>query len=167
MADLSGKKYLPMMMDVTEKSILLIGAGNACAEKLRTLLSLDMQVTVISDSFLPVFQNNDKLKLIERKYTVGDMQNFDIIYCGINDETERKKIRDEAETLGKLINFVDRPLESDFISASSLIYENFTIFISTYGKSPGGAKKIRETLEQKISLNSLNKEIGEMIKKRR
>lgn len=154
------------MMDVTEKSILLIGAGNACAEKLKTLLSLDMQITVISDSFLPVFKNNDRLSLIERKYAYGDMQNFDIIYCGINDETERKKIRTEAEKKNKLINFVDRPLESDFISASSLIYENFTIFISTYGKSPGGAKKIRETIEEKISLKTLNDEIGEIIRKR-
>lgn len=154
------------MMDVTEKSILLIGAGNACAEKLKTLLSLDMQITVISDSFLPVFKNNDRLELIERKYAYGDMQNFDIIYCGINDEETRNRIRTEAKERSKLINFVDRPLDSDFISASSLIYENFTIFISTYGRSPGGAKKIRETLEQKISLETLNEEIGEMIKKR-
>lgn len=154
------------MMDVTEKSILLIGAGNACAEKLKTLLSLDMQITVISDSFLPIFKNNEKFHLIERKYSYGDMQNFDIIYCGINDETERKKIRTEAEEKKKLINFVDRPLDSDFISASSLIYDNFTIFISTYGRSPGGAKKIRETLEAKMSLETLNDEIGEMIRKR-
>jgi precorrin-2 dehydrogenase / sirohydrochlorin ferrochelatase len=154
------------MLDVSKKKILLIGAGKAGLEKLRTFSQLDTTITVISKDFLSEFFEHSNLLCIQKVYEYGDMDNFDIVYSGINDKLESVKIKEEAKLKNKLINFIDKPDDSEFISASSLIFDHFTIFISTYGKAPGAAKKIRETLEDKISFNDLEDYVKNYIKER-
>ncbi|MCB1141534.1 MAG: bifunctional precorrin-2 dehydrogenase/sirohydrochlorin ferrochelatase [Leptospiraceae bacterium] len=160
------KTYLPILLDISNKDILLIGGGKSALEKLRTLSQLNKKVRVISDVFLEEFRRYDFLELIERKYETGDMDPYSVIYCGINDPEEEYKIFLEARKKGKLINFIDQVDSSDFISASSLIYSNFTIFISTYGKSPGGAKMIREEIENKMNLSQINSYVGKLAEER-
>ncbi|MCB1176147.1 MAG: hypothetical protein KDK36_01090 [Leptospiraceae bacterium] len=160
------KKYLPLMMDVTEKKILILGGGKASAEKLRTLSQLGKKVRVISPEFVEDFNGKDWLELVRREYQYGDLDEFDIIYCGINDQDLEKEIKREAVSKGKFINFIDKVEYSDFISVAGFIKDTFSIFISTYGKAPGGAKKIREIIEDKLDLEKLDKEISEYIVER-
>ncbi|HMY29845.1 MAG TPA: NAD(P)-dependent oxidoreductase [Leptospiraceae bacterium] len=154
------------MMDVTNRKILLLGGGKASAEKLRTLAQLNLRITAISPQFIEEFHSLDWIDFIYRKYQYGDLEGFDIVYCGINDPIEEKKILQEAKERKVLINFIDQVEDSDFISASTLIRENFTLFISTYGKSPGGAKMIREEIESKIDLSNLDRQVGVKAKER-
>lgn len=154
------------MLDVTNKKILLLGGGKASAEKLRTLSQLNMRITAISPNFIEEFHSKDWIDFIYRKYQYGDLSGFDLVYCGINDPIVEKEILNEAREKTVLINFIDQVENSDFISASTLIQENFTLFISTYGKSPGGAKMIRQELESKIDLPMLDVKVGEMARER-
>jgi len=154
------------MLDVTEKNILILGGGKASAEKLRTLSQLELNVTVISPEFDAEFQDKPWLNLIKRKYQKGDLRNFDLVYSGVNHKPTEMEILSEANENKIPVNFVDNPGKSNFISASSLICDSFTIFISTYGRAPGGAKKIRETIESSIDLGALDAEVGEYIRLR-
>jgi precorrin-2 dehydrogenase / sirohydrochlorin ferrochelatase len=160
------KKYLPVMLDVTNKKILILGAGKAGAEKLRTLGGLGIKVTVISETFLEEFQDKPWLDLIQKSYEYGDLNGFDIVYCGINNPNLESLVLQEAKEKSILINFIDKVEDSQFISASSIIKEAFTIFISTYGKAPGGAKKLREEIESKLDLEHLNREINILAEER-
>lgn len=162
----STKQYLPLMLDVTDRNILLIGAGRACAEKLRTLAQLGKTIRVIAPEIEPEFLNKEWIQIERRTFRTGDLRGFDIVYAGINDPVEEQKILAEARTLNLLINFVDEPALSDFISVSALIRKWFTIFISTYGKGPGMTKRIRQMLEEKLDLDALDREAGEYIRKR-
>ncbi len=154
------------MLDVTNKKILLLGGGKASAEKLRTLSQLQKRITAISPDFIDEFHSLDWIDFIYRKYEYGDLKNFDIVYCGVNDQSVEAEILKEARERNILINFIDKVEDSDFISASTLIQENFSIFISTYGRAPGGAKMIRQELEAKIDLPGLNLIVGTMAKER-
>jgi precorrin-2 dehydrogenase/sirohydrochlorin ferrochelatase len=154
------------MLDVTSKNILLLGGGKASAEKLRTLSQLRKRITAISPEFIPEFHSLDWIDFIYRKYQHGDLKDFDVVYCGVNDREVENEILKEARECNILINFIDKVEDSDFISASTLIQENFSIFISTYGRAPGGAKMIRQELEAKIDLAGLNLKVGEMAKER-
>ncbi len=154
------------MLDVTNKKILLLGGGKASAEKLRTLSQLGKRITAISPEFIDDFHSLDWIDFIYRKYQYGDLKDFDVVYCGVNDREVETEISKEARERNILINFIDKVEDSDFISASTLIQENFSIFISTYGRAPGGAKMIRQELEAKIDLTGLNVRVGEMAKER-
>lgn len=154
------------MLEVSEKNILLIGGGKAAAEKLRTLSQLNKKIKAISPVFLDEFKNLDWIDLEYRKYQKGDLKNFDIVYVGINDIEEEKRILEEAIDEKILINFIDKVEYSDFISVAGFIKENFSIFISTYGKGPGASKKIRMEIESKLDLNQIDLDVGEYIKNR-
>jgi siroheme synthase (precorrin-2 oxidase/ferrochelatase) len=183
MADLQNKNYLPLLLDVTEKKILMIGAGLACREKLRTLSLSGKSVTVISSSFHEDFLNKNWITREERRYRKGDLLGYDIVYVGINNPEVSVQIQSEVAAIREgdsgffreirplmdeysdsllkrniLINFVDKPLVSDFISPAVLIKKYFAVFISTFGRGPGMTKKIRQTLEEKIDLDALDEE---------
>jgi len=166
MAEKAKKIYYPLMLDITDKNILIIGGGPAAAEKLRSLSQTGKTVKVIAREFSDAFRNQDWLQLEQRAYQSGDLQGFDLVYVGINDPQEEERILHDAKNLNLLINFVDKVENSDFISPSVLLRENFALFISTYGKGPGMTKKIRKTIEEKIDLDALNREAGEYFKKR-
>jgi len=161
------KTYLPIMLDVTEKNILILGAGKASAEKLRTLSSLNKKIRVISKSFREDFLDKPYLELIQKEYEYGDLKGFDVVYSGVNDKKVELEILKEAKERKILINFIDQVDSSDFISAASIIKDSFSIFISTYGRSPGGAKKIRQEIEAKLNLEHLSQEISKLAQERK
>ncbi|MBK6603977.1 MAG: hypothetical protein KBF99_11615 [Leptospiraceae bacterium] len=155
-----------MMLDVTNKNILLLGGGKASAEKLRTLSQLGKRITAISPDFIEEFHSLDWIDFVYRKYQYGDLKGFDVVYSGVNDRDVELEILKEAKERNVLINFIDKVEDSLFISASTLIQDNFSIFISTYGRAPGGAKLIRQELEAKIDLLNLNLKVGDMARER-
>jgi len=163
----SDEKYLPVMLNVTDKKVLVIGAGKACAEKLHSLGQIKPDVTVIAEKIDPVFRENPWMKIIEKRYQPGDMDRFDLVYCGINDPETEKEIQKEAHQKRILINFIDQRSLSDFISPSVIQRENFSVFISTFGKGPGATKQIRKTIESSLDLDQLNRLTGEYIEKRK
>ncbi|MBL0262747.1 MAG: hypothetical protein IPQ05_02495 [Leptospiraceae bacterium] len=155
-----------MMLDVTNKNILLLGGGKASAEKLRTLSQLGKRITAISPDFIEEFHSLDWIDFVYRKYQYGDLKGFDVVYSKVNDRDVELEILKEAKERNVLINFIDKVEDSLFISASTLIQDNFSIFISTYGRAPGGAKLIRQELEAKIDLLNLNLKVGDMARER-
>jgi siroheme synthase-like protein len=160
------KIYLPVMLDVTNTEILVLGGGKASAEKLRTLSQLNKKIKVISKEFISDFYEKDWLELVQREYQYGDLNGFKIVYCGINDPVIEKVVLQESIERNILINFIDKVEDSQFISVAGFIKKSFSIFISTYGKSPKGAKRIRQEIENKINLEELDTEITEYIKER-
>ncbi len=161
------KTYLPIMLDVTEKNILILGGGKASAEKLKTLSSLNKKIRVISKSFIDEFLDKPYLELIQKEYEYGDLAGFDVVYSGVNDKKVESEILREARERKILINFIDQVEYSDFISAASIIKDSFSIFISTYGRSPAGAKKLRQEIESKLDLELLNQEISRLAEERK
>jgi precorrin-2 dehydrogenase / sirohydrochlorin ferrochelatase len=160
------KQYIPLMIEISKKNILLIGGGKAAAEKLRTLSQLQKKITAISPEFVEEFHGLKWIDFQYRKYKFGDLDNFDLVYVGINDPKIEKEILVEAREKRILINFIDKVEDSDFISVAGFIKKNFSIFISTYGKGPGASKKIRQEIEAKLNLEQIDIEVGEYIKQR-
>ncbi len=144
----------------------MIGAGAACAEKLKSLSELGRGITVIAPRFHPSFLEQNWIRRIPRHYRQGDLKGFDLAYVGIDDASAEEEILQEAREEGCLVNFVNRVPLSDFISPSALIRRHFALFISTFGRGPGAVKKIRRLLEEKLDLETLDRETGEYIRKR-
>lgn len=159
--------YLPILLKITGKNILVIGAGNACREKLNSLRQLGTRITVVAPELHPDFLDQDWIEIRKRKFTAEDLEGMDIVYSGVNNPDLETEIFRECRKRCILVNFVDKVEYSDFISPSLLKRKNFSIFISTYGKGPGATKKIRQTIEEKINLEELDKTTGDYIKNRR
>ncbi|MEI4913981.1 NAD(P)-dependent oxidoreductase, partial [Klebsiella pneumoniae] len=79
-----------------------------------------------------------------------DVDGADIVIIGINDKTKSAEISEVAKGKNKLVNVADTPDLCDFYLSSVVQKGNVKIAISTNGKSPTVAKRLKEVLNEAI-----------------
>lgn len=144
----------PIFLKVHELNVLLVGGGFVGTEKLEFLLksSPQAQVTAVSKEFRPEFlelaAKTDTVTLIEDVYDEKYLGGKHIVIGATNDKAVNRKIRDEAKERFILVNIADTPELCDFFLGGIVTKGNLKIAISTNGKSPTAAKRLRQLLEE-------------------
>ena len=130
---------------------MVIGGGKVALRKVKALLEHGARVQVISpDPCLELSQlaKNGTLELLPRDYSWGDLEDAFVVVAATDDSSINKRVAEEARKRGVLVNVVDDPEKSDFIMPSYLRRGDITIAVSTGGRSPTLARKIRTRLEE-------------------
>jgi precorrin-2 dehydrogenase/sirohydrochlorin ferrochelatase len=150
----------PIFLKLEELDTLIVGGGNVGFEKLLALLksSPAARVTIVSETFLPEIRTlasqEKKIRLIERSFRVRDLQNKDLAILATNNRTLHERIRMLAKKRRLLVNVADTPELCDFYLGSVITKGNIKIGISTNGKSPTMAKRMREFFEEALPENT-------------
>ncbi len=90
------------------------------------------------------------LDIQERAFESQDLDTCDIAIVAVNDIDLSKHIREEAKQKGILVNVADKPELCDFYLSSIVKKGNLKLAISTNGKSPTVAKRLKETFNDVI-----------------
>ena len=144
----------PIFLKVHELNLLLIGGGFVATEKLEFLLksSPEAQVTVVSKFYRPDFlelaEGKESVTLIEDAYHEKYLGGKHIVITATDDKTVNRQIRNEAKERFLLVNVADTPDLCDFYLGGIVTKGNLKIAISTNGKSPTTAKRLRQLLEE-------------------
>ncbi|MFC5626492.1 precorrin-2 dehydrogenase/sirohydrochlorin ferrochelatase family protein [Algoriphagus winogradskyi] len=158
----------PIFLKVHELNVLLIGGGNVGTEKLEFLLksSPNAQVTAVSrefsQSFIDLAEKSDTVTMIEDVYHNKYLGAKHMVIAATDDKAVNRQIRDEAKERFLLVNVADTPELCDFYLGGIVTKGNLKIAISTNGKSPTAAKRLRQLLEDVLPeelddlLNNLN-----------
>jgi len=144
-------RYYPVFLDIINKSCLVVGGGQVGTRKVLTLLDCGARVTVVSRDVTPELQSlSDQQKITFRRglYRTADLDGMFLVIGATDDELLNRKIHFDAERQHKLCNIADRPEACNFILPSVINRGDLTIAISTSGKSPALAKKLRKDLEK-------------------
>ena len=142
----------PVFLKLEDLSVLLVGGGNVALEKLSAILANapSTQVRVVakdfSDAIREIADNNPNIQLIQKAYDADDIEGSDLVISAINDSSTSEQIRFDAKARGKLVNAADKPELCDFYLSSVVKKGNLKIAISTNGKSPTIAKRLKEVL---------------------
>jgi len=143
--------YYPMFLNISGKKCVVAGGGQVALRKVRMLLEHGASVEVISPelcSELNRLAESGEIRVLLRNFSAGDLQNaFMAIAATSDDNTNREVVRESREK-AVLVNVVDEPEGCDFIVPSYLRRGDITIAISTGGRSPALARKIRTSLER-------------------
>ena len=121
--------------------------------KVLTLLSCDANVTVVSTAAtekLHQLSNNGVIKLKERPFQTTDLDDRFLVIGATDKQELNFKIHAEAERRGLLCNIADRPKACNFILPSIVNRGDLIVAISTSGKSPAFAKRLRKHLEKEF-----------------
>lgn len=143
-------KYYPIMLDICEKDCIVVGGGKVAARKVLSLLDAHANVIVISPNIIEDLQKlykEKKIHWINRAYEEGDLKEAYLVYVATDDPKVNGRCLQEARKEEVLINIVDKPAMCDFIVPASVKRGDLHLTISTSGKSPMLARKIREDLE--------------------
>ena len=144
--------YYPVFLDIKDKKCVVVGGGTVALRKVNMLLDHQARVTVISPRLCDELEEmvDDTITVIQREYQSGDLEDAFVVIAATDDQEINQQIADEASESGKLINVVDVPALSYFIVPSYLRRGDLTVAVSTNGKSPALARKIRTELEEKF-----------------
>ena len=130
---------------------MVVGGGPVALRKVNILLEHEANVEVISPELCPELSQLAKsraIQVLQKNYNGGDLQGAFIAIAATDDGEINNKVAEEARAKGVLVNVVDDSEHSDFIVPSQFRRGDITIAVSTAGKSPALARKIRTRLEK-------------------
>lgn len=150
----------PVFLKLEALDILIVGGGNVGLEKLSGVLKsspharITLVAGIISDDVRKLAEDKDHIKLVERNFQNTDLEEKDLAILSTDDKELHTRIREIARKKRILINVADTPDLCDFYLGSVVTKGNLKIGISTNGKSPTIAKRIREYLEEALPENT-------------
>lgn len=139
------------MLDIKGERCVVVGGGEVALRKAQSLLDCGARVRVISPALCPdldKMRDSKTIEYIAREYRDNDLDGAMLVVAATDDREVNTQIMQEAESLSMLCNVVDDPELSNFIVPSSLRRGSLTIAVSTGGKSPALARRIRTELEK-------------------
>lgn len=147
----TGNNLFPIFLKLEKLRLLIVGGGKVALEKLHAVLqnSPATQITMVAVEFTEPTRNtaihHENVELIERAYEASDLDDADVIIIAVDDAFASEQIYNDAHEKGKLVNVADKPDLCDFYLGSIVKKGNLKIAISTNGKSPVIAKRLKET----------------------
>lgn len=150
---------IPLVFDLNDRSVVIFGGGSVGERKALKFVYVAGQVTVVSRDFTKNLRrletNLGNLHLIEReidlplikKYVSGAF----IVISATNDPKLNSEIVSVARKHGKLVNWVDRPEDSDFTVPAMVRKKDIQIAISTGGKSPLISRYLKSKVKELIT----------------
>jgi len=153
---INDNNLFPVFLKLEELSLLIIGGGNVALDKLNSILNNSPQTKIklvsihISEEIKKLAEEKETIKLIERPYIIRDIEEADLIIAAVNNLETSKQIKLDAEAKGKLANVADKPGLCDFYLGSIVQKGSVKIGISTNGKSPTIAKRLKEVINDFI-----------------
>ncbi len=151
-----GNNLFPLFLKLENFRLLIIGGGKIGLEKLNAVLSNSPKTSIrlvsitISDEIKRIATQYSTITLIEKAYGSGDLNNADIVIAAVNDLATSKQISDDARQKNILVNVADKPELCDFYLSSVVQKGSLKIAISTNGKSPTIAKRLKEVINSMI-----------------
>jgi precorrin-2 dehydrogenase / sirohydrochlorin ferrochelatase len=142
--------YYPVLLDLSGKKVVVIGGGKVAQRKIETLLSYGAVIHIISKdltSELKYLLEKGEIKLLGDQFNETFIKDAFLLIIATSDKALNRKISSFAREKNILVNAVDQPEECSFIVPSIIKRGDLIVAISTSGKSPALAKKIKETLE--------------------
>jgi precorrin-2 dehydrogenase / sirohydrochlorin ferrochelatase len=152
-------RLFPVFLKLEELDVLLVGGGNVGLEKLSAMLnnSPDTKVTMVADMFrdelLEYVKDYPNVILIHRRFEVKDLDNRDLVILSTDNPDLHASIKRITAERHILCNVADTPDLCDFYLGSIVQKGDLKIGISTNGKSPTMAKRMREFLDDIIPEN--------------
>ena len=150
----SKNNLFPVFLKLENFRVLIVGGGKVGLEKVTAVLnnSPNTDLTVISIDFsaeiLDYLKPYSNVKIVKRGFENSDLNGVEFLIVAINDKQKSIEIKQEAKRRSILANVADTPDQCDFYLGSIVQKGHVKIAVSTNGKSPTLAKRIRETFEE-------------------
>jgi siroheme synthase-like protein len=149
-------RLFPVFLKLEDLSVLIIGGGNIGHEKLQAILTnapatrVRLVAKSISERVRTLAAAFPLVTLDEKLYETADLEGADLLVVAVNDQQLCEVIRRDASQRKLLVNVADNPALCDFYLGSIVQKGNLKIAISTNGKSPTIAKRLKEVLNEMI-----------------
>ncbi|ACM19662.1 precorrin-2 dehydrogenase and sirohydrochlorin ferrochelatase, putative [Geotalea daltonii FRC-32] len=142
--------FFPINLNMAGRMVTVVGGGKIAERKTCKLLEAGALITMIAPDLsdkLAKLSEGGSIKHLPRNFKKGDLDGAFLAIAATSDRYANLAVADEAKNRGILVDVCDDPELSSFIMPAMMTRGDLVIAVSTGGKSPAMAKKIREQLE--------------------
>ena len=148
----------PIFLKVSNLKILIVGGGNVALEKLTFLLksSPNAQVEMVSPMFREEtveLAKSANIIVHEDKYNTSYLDGKHMVVATTDNVSVNEQVYHDCRERSILVNVADNPPFCDFYMGGIVTKGNVKVAISTNGKSPTTAKRLRQFFEDVIPEN--------------
>ncbi|TAD83248.1 MAG: ABC transporter permease [Bacteroidetes bacterium] len=154
----STNHLFPVFLKLEQMRLLIVGGGPVALEKLHAVLSNSpsTNIKLVAETMLgdihALAAKHANITLINRLFETADLEQVDIAIVAVNNKPLSAEIYKLAKQRQVLVNVSDTPEHCDFYLSSVVQKGNIKIAISTNGKSPTLAKRLKETLNDALPI---------------
>lgn len=133
----------------------VIGAGGVAGRKVVDLLEAGAAVAVTSTSAskeIALLAGESRIRLRLEPYSIESIRGAFLAIAATDDEELNARVSRDAQSLGILVNVVDRPALCTFTLPAVVRRGDFALGISTEGQCPALASILREELSAAFRL---------------
>lgn len=150
--------YFPIFININKIKFLIVGAGNVALAKLEAILEFGNgeNITLISKDFLPLTEKlaiDNSVKVTKDLYDEKYLSDFDVVIAATDDRQVNQKVADDAKKLGKIVNAVDDPANSDFIFGANAKFGDIIVSTGSRGVSPVLSRLIKQKIQALLPKN--------------
>ncbi|MBW2709343.1 MAG: bifunctional precorrin-2 dehydrogenase/sirohydrochlorin ferrochelatase [Deltaproteobacteria bacterium] len=142
--------FYPIFVQLEGKKVVVVGGGNVAHRKVLALLECGASVYLAGRELVAALEQmveKGEIHFLGREFKDEYLDPAFMTIAATDDKDLNHRISACAREKGVLVNAVDQPPDCDFIVPSILKRGDLLIAISTSGKSPALARRIRKGLE--------------------
>lgn len=143
--------HYPISLELKNRRCLVVGGGSVGERKVQMLLEFGANIIVVVSPGLThelrALADRGLIRHFRGVYTPESLHEAFLVIAATDNKLVNKTISIECRRRGLLVNVVDDPELCTFFVPAVVRRGNFVIGISTSGKSPSLAGRVREKLE--------------------
>lgn len=143
----------PMFVKLEGRLVVVVGGGSVAEGKVAALLSAGARIRVITPKAtqgIAALSREQKLEWRAKPFVAGDLAGAFLVVAATSAPGVNEAVYREADRLAILCNAVDDVEHCHFYYGSVVRRGDLQIAISTNGKSPALAQRLRKEIEAQI-----------------
>lgn len=153
------KKFFPLFTDLTEKKIVVFGAGKIASRRVHTLLTFAGEILVIAPECSEEIKKLAQEKQVifkQKKYERDDLYDADLVLAATDDAKVNDDIYSACKCLGILVNVASNQQKCDFHFPGIIEYDGIVMGFNGAGKDHQKVRQIRQKTEQILNETEKN-----------
>ncbi len=157
--DFDGNLLFPVFLRLDKLKMLVVGGGAVGLEKTTAIFKSSANAHVkliapeIREEIVALSKSGVDLTLVYKPFSEEDLDGVDLVIVATANHELNKEVHAIAKKRGIVTNVADSPDLCDFYLGSIVKKGDLKIGVSTNGKSPTFAKRLREMLEEVLPEN--------------
>ncbi len=149
---------LSIELNLEGRNVLVVGGGRIALRKVKTLLPTGARITVVAPQFDPEFENltskgearphtSNLITIKNRPYEPLDLRGVFMVFICTDQPAVNARVSNDARARRILVNNACDYLDGDFIVPARMDFgENIAVTVSTQGRAPSLAKKLKQKI---------------------
>jgi len=150
------KQFFPVFIDLSEKHVLVVGAGRIATRRLSTLADFAGKITVVAPDIHPdiiKLAKERNIEILQRTYRTSDLEEADIVIVATTNVPLNVEIAEVCKERGIPVNTSHDKSLCDFYFPGLVKKDNIVIGVTSSGTDHAKARAVTEKL--RVFLNEM------------